>query len=210
MRSLQDLYDYYLATKPSRGKVKSATTLLIHICKALRVNSPEDVDSAMYHRIPQALDELFYSARHKSIQDKSILAEMIGRYGPKDGWDEAFDILLDDHDENLRQFTLYALQYIGRSEAELVLPYINRYRKSSDPLMKNVSANLAGKILCSDGADVLKRSLRRWAEEGDMDYIEEIALSLTKFMGRSNPLEDKQRCDVALSWLKGQFNLKEK
>jgi len=205
MQNLQDLYDYYLTTKPSRGKIKAATTLLIHICKALNVNSPEEIGRAMFIRIPQSLDEMYYSTQHKAINDKSTLAEMIGRYGPQNGWDETLEILLDDRDENLRQFTLNTLEYVGKRQPAAVLPYIERFRKSSDPLMRDVSANLAGKVLGFDESDVMKEAVRRWINEGDLDYVREIVESLLRIKERLSPQEETRQYDQAINWLKAQL-----
>ncbi|HID40198.1 MAG TPA: hypothetical protein EYP36_11890 [Calditrichaeota bacterium] len=205
MQNLQDLYDFYLSTKPSRGKIKSATTLLIHICKALQTISPEEIGQEMFSKIPQALDEMYYSTQHKAINDKSTLAEMIGRFGPQNGWDETFEILLDDRDENLRQFTLNTLEYVGKRNPAMVLPYIERYRKSSDLLMRDVSANLAGKILSFDQEDVIKRAVWRWINEGDTEFINEIIEALLRIKERLSLKEETQQYDVAIVWLQNQL-----
>ncbi len=205
MQNLQDLYDFYLSTKPSRGKIKAATTLLIHICKALHANSPEEVGQAMFSRIPQSLDEMYYSAQHRAINDKSTLAEMIGRHGPQNGWEETFEILLDDRDENLRQFTLNTLEYVGKRKAAVALPYIERYRKASDPLMRNVSANLAGKILSFDEEEVIKQAVWRWMNEGDAEYVKEIVESLLRIKERLSPKEDSGQYDLTIAWLETQL-----
>lgn len=201
MTNLQELYDFYLLTKPSRGKVKSATTLLIHTCKALNKASPEEVTDKLFAEIPDAINEFFYTERHKAVLDKSILAEMIGRYGPKDGWQEPFNVLLNDSDENLRQFTLYSLEYSGSIDSSLVVPYIDKFRSSSDPLMQQIAAHLASKLLCGEETGKMKLSVEGWINNGEKLFVEEISKCLLGFVERRTRVSSGSECEVAYNWL---------
>ncbi len=82
MNNLQELYDVFLATKPYSGKIKSATSMMIHVCKALDLATQEEITSDYFEEVPGALNEYFKNYPLKSTQDKAILAEMIGRVGP--------------------------------------------------------------------------------------------------------------------------------
>ncbi|HHJ53700.1 MAG TPA: hypothetical protein ENJ89_10930 [Caldithrix abyssi] len=168
MQNLQDLYEFYLQTKPSKGKVQAATRFLIHICRYFEVASPEEVTVEKYSRIPKAIETNHKNAYHSAIQEKSILAEMIGRYGPRDGWEKVLDILLEDRDENLRQFTLQALAYSVCDQLESILPYLERFKNSKHPLMRQVTATLIAKVLVKKDCKQLRGKILLWSEEDSM------------------------------------------
>lgn len=207
MQNLQDLYDFYLQTKPSRGKIKSATTLLIHVCKALEVNSAEEISTGFYSEVPPAIEKYYANEPHKAIQDKSILAEMIGRFGPKNGLEDAFDILLEDKDENLRQFTLYSLEYCGCNAQELVVNYVERFRYSTDPLMRYVAAHLTSRMLCCEDNQYIKSQMSSWSGDGDLPFIKEVSTCMVSFLERQSRLNETSNCETALNWLRDEFNI---
>jgi len=181
MENLQHLYDYYLKTKPSSGKIRTATTLLIRICKALNTDAPEDITPDIYKQIPPAIDEFYGSSVSKALQDKSMLAEMIGRYGPRNGWEEALEVLLADTDSNLRQFTLQSLGYYSLMKPFKVLPYIEKYKNSDDVEMKNVAVNLLCKLLASEHAADIFDQIHSWPLGDNQVFLNEVKECLTKF-----------------------------
>jgi hypothetical protein len=181
MENLQNLYDYYLKTKPSTGKIRTATTLLIRICKALNTDALEDITPEMYKQIPLAIDEFYGTSSYKALQDKSMLAEMIGRYGPRNGWEEVLDILLQDADSNLRQFTLQSLSYYSFRDPHTILPYIEKYKNSEDTDLKNVSINLLCKLLTSEHSKEIFDHIQSWPLKEDQVFLNEVKDCLTKF-----------------------------
>jgi len=181
--------------------------MLIHICKAIRKNTPEEITRDLYDDIPKALDLYFGAEPHKAIQDKSILAEMIGRYGPRDGWEQAFEALLNDHDENLRQFTLHSLEYSAEIYVESVLPYLERYRKSPDAVMRQIAAHLTGNLLCSPKSDVMKSQMRMWHNSGERHFITEIIRSMERDFHRDEIKKGSMNCLNLINWLKSEFNV---
>lgn len=207
MTHLQDLYDYYLKTKPSKGKVKSATTLLIHVCKAFRKSTPEEITFDLFAEIPQAIDDHYKTEQYKALLDKSILAEMIGRYGPRDGWEKTFEILLEDRDENLRQFTLHALEFAGENYLDCVIPYLEKYRSSSDLLMKHISAHIVSILLCSSQAELMKATMFRWTDTGDKSFIEDVARSLKHDLHNCMRTVGHDEHKNALDWLCNEFKV---
>ena len=56
---------------------------MIHVCRALDISSQEEVTAEYFDSIPRALDNFYSSHPTKATLDKSILAEIIGRIGPK-------------------------------------------------------------------------------------------------------------------------------
>ena len=132
MNNLQELYDAFLATKPYSGKIKSATSMMIHVCKALNFPTQEEITSEFFEDIPGALNEHFENYPLKSTQDKAILAEMIGRVGTYESLLGLLDKLLTDTDENVRQYSLHSLGYFGKDYPEKVMPFVERFRKSND------------------------------------------------------------------------------
>ncbi len=201
MENLLDLYEFYIQTQPSSGKVKSATTMLIHVCKALDVNAPEEVTVDLFEEIPRAIGEFYQSSPGKALHDKSVLAEMIGHYGPRDGWEKPFEYLLNDPDENLRQFTLSALQFYGESHSESIIPYIERYKNSENQLIKDVTANLVGKLLCSEHSEPLKIKLKEWSENGDREFIDNVGRFLENQLSRN---ENVSNTDIG-EWFRVMF-----
>ncbi|MBN2423651.1 MAG: hypothetical protein JXR46_06980 [Calditrichaceae bacterium] len=204
MESLQDLYDAYIQTMPSSGKIKSATTLLIHICKAMNVSSAEEILTQDFAEIPHALNSFYKASSDKGVQDKSMLAEMIGRYGPKDGWEKPYDILLSDSDENLRQFTLYSIESIAETNPDLLIKYIERYMQADDPLFINIAAHLAGKIMCGKHRQKMQEVVEKWLKEGKLSFLEEIINTLKMTIQRKEKLNQHEACQSAYEWLKNQ------
>ena len=77
MSNLQELYDFYLETNPSTGKIRNATNFLIHACQAMEVSSPEEIDDDLIEELPSAIDQYFGDNQQKAVHDKGVLAEMI-------------------------------------------------------------------------------------------------------------------------------------
>ncbi len=207
MHHLQELYDYYLQCGPSRGKIKNATTLLIHICRAMNKNAPEEISSDLFGEIPKAIDELYWNTPSKSIQDKSMLAEMIGKYGPQHGWEKPLEILLSDPDENLRQFTLHSLEFCSRDKPELILPYIEKYKRSEDIMMRRIAAHLMISLMCSEKSESIKETLMQWAANGEREFIAEIAMGLRDMLARKPQRDNVSECKEIYQWIGKKFNI---
>ena len=137
----------------------------------MNLDTPEDITPGLYKKLPFVIDNYFTDDGHKAIQDKSTLAEMIGRYGPKDGWEWALDALLEEEDDNLKQFSLQSLEYSARNDIELVMPYIERYISGDDELMQSVAAKLISRIVSSENINYILMKLEEWNLSGDNDFI---------------------------------------
>jgi hypothetical protein len=174
MKNLQDLYDSYLETRPSSGKIKSATAMMIHVCKALDISSQEEVTHEYFESIPGTLDSYFYAHPNKATMDKTILAEMIGRVGPKKKVKKLLDKLLTDEDENVRQFTLHSLEYYGAQNIESILPYIEKFKQSSDDVLLKTAAMLVGNLQCWDKNQIILGHLKKWYDKNDIIFVEEV------------------------------------
>jgi len=205
MQNLQDLYDHYINSKPSRGKVKAASSMLIHVCKAMDLVSPEVITAEYYKEIPRAINKYYYSANNLAVQDKSILAEMIGRYGPRDGWERTFKILLQDEDENLRQFTLHSLEFSCDKIPDIVVNYIEEYKDHPDVLLRDVAAHLTGNLLCLDENDSIREKLSKWCGKESQSFLDEIMTSLKTSISNPSQTKDQKQCEVAYKWLKETF-----
>ncbi len=203
MQTLQTLFDYYKDTAPSKGKLRDAANVLIRICKAVRVSKPEDIGPDKFENIPHALDLFYGPQKEKAAQDKGIFAEMIGRFGPRKGWEKPFEKLLNDPDSNLRQFSLNALEFCGKRDPQLVLPYIEQTFHSKDILMRTVAAILVGKIYCAGHTEFLEPVILRWKEGDGRMFIQEVYSSLRYSLHTGIPNED---CDKFKNWLKLEFN----
>lgn len=174
MKNLQSLYDDYIETRPSSGKIKTATSMLIHVCKALEISSQEEVTSEYFESIPHALDKYFSAHPLKATLDKTMLAEMIGRVGPKKSVKKLLEKLLTDKDENVRQFSLNCLEYYGIKNPNSILPYIEKYRSSTDEEMLVTAAMLVGNIQCSDQYEIILNKIKRWYKNGDIKFVKEV------------------------------------
>jgi HEAT repeat protein len=174
MKNLQDLYDTYIETRPSAGKVKTATYMLIHVCKALEISSQEEVTSEYFESIPQALESFFHAYPLKATLDKTMLAEMIGRVGPKKSVKNLLEKLLTDENENVRQFSLNCLEYYGIKNPSSILPYIEKYLNSNDEEMLVTAAMLVGNIQCSDQHEMILEKIKKWYKNGDITFVREV------------------------------------
>ncbi len=188
MKNLQDLYDAYIKTRPSSGKIKTATSMLIHVCKALEISSQEEVTSEYFESIPHALDSYFFAHPMKATLDKTMLAEMIGRVGPKKSVKKLLEKLLTDEDENVRQFSLNCLEYYGIKKPSSILPYIEKYRNSTDEEMLITAAILVGNIQCSDQHELILEKIKKWYKNGDMVFVQEV-------IKRMIMLRRQRKCD---------------
>ncbi|MEJ2055380.1 MAG: hypothetical protein P8X42_15805 [Calditrichaceae bacterium] len=206
MQNLQDLYDFYMETHPSRGKLKSASTMLIRVCKMMDVNSPEDITPDKYELIPSAIDRYHSDSYNLAVQDKSILAEMIGRYGPKDGWEKTFDTLLTDRDDNLAQFTLHSLEYSGSENYRITLSYIEKFMNHRDRLMRHVSAHLVCNLLCSENVDIMKNRIIEWSENGNAEFNQVVFKSLEGVLKNKTNIKNTAQCRAVYKWLEEYLN----
>ncbi len=201
MANLQELYDFYLETNPSTGKIRNATNFLIHACQAMEVSCPEDITDEMLMELPAAIDHYFRENRQKAVHDKGVLAEMIGRYGPKDGWKEVYEILLTDSDENLRQFTLQAIEFSARKDPNIALPYIEKFRNGENGLMRRVAALLTLRMICSKQKEFIAEQIIRWSKE-DAEFLD-LVIELLEHQAHNslNNLDYKLLCQDAYEWL---------
>jgi len=201
MKNLQDLYDYYRQTNPSQGKMKSATTFLIHCCKAMDVSNPEDITSDMYEEIPPAIDEWYKNNETQAIQDKSALAEMIGRYGPRNGWEKPLEILFLSEDENLRQFTLQALEYAGCEDPQQVFHLVERFLNGKHPLMRHVAARVFVRMLCTAHTPFIQEKVKEIVEKGNRPVIDALKKNFQEFIGQRPDTGKTKLCQTYLKWL---------
>ncbi|RLD12018.1 hypothetical protein DRI50_09545 [candidate division KSB1 bacterium] len=208
MSSLQELYDFYLETNPSTGKIRNATNFLIHACQAMDVASPEDIVDEKLEDLPDAIDQYFAENHQKAIHDKGVLAEMIGRYGPRDGWENVYRKLLRDHDENLRQFALQALEFSARKDPAIALPYIEKFKNGKNKLMRRVAALLILRMLCSKQRDFIMEHVLNWAKD-DAEFLR-IVIDLLQHQAENslNNLELKLTCQDVLQWLNAHLKNK--
>ena len=187
MTSLQDLHDYYLSTRPKTLKVQTSSKLLIRLCLHLRLDTPEQITREYYKTLPQTIDEYYHNDFHKAIQDKSMLAEMIGRYGPRDGWEDSLNSLLKDNDSNLRQFSLQSLEYCGVENPQLILSYIEKYKNSKDELMKAVAARVFSKIYSVQHKDLFLKLIAKWNNKNSLEFLSFLHRSIEKAIKRNEP-----------------------
>jgi hypothetical protein len=201
MRNLQDLYDLYIETRPSAGKIKTATFMLIHVCRALDISSQEEVTSEYFESIPQALDSFFHAHPLKSTLDKTMLAEMIGRVGPKKSVKNLLEKLLTDEDENVRQFSLNCLEYYGIKNPSSILPYIEKYRNSSDEEMLVTAAMLVGNIQCSEQNEMILKKIKKWYKNGDIAFVQEVTKRMVVLRRQRKCEEKYMDLDQLTNWL---------
>lgn len=205
MQSLQDLYDYYLTTIPSPGKLKTASSMLIHVCKILNLNSAEEVTEDYYKEIPAAIERYHHTSTNLAVQEKSVLAEMIGHYGPKEGWEKTFDILLSDADENLRQFALNALEYQIERDPDRVLTYIGQFKNSNDDSLRDTAIHLICVFLCSSRQKKIKSLLLDWLKDEPVSFYDSLLFQLQKCASSRFNSGRKDECQAAYNWLLETF-----
>ncbi len=165
MENLQELFDAYLLTKPSGEKIRAATIMMIHVGKALNVATQEEITHEYYDEITGAIDDFFIKSPQKATLDKVILAEMIGRVGPSGKSKRIFKKLLEDRDENVRQYALASLEFFGQKRPKTVLKYIEIYGKSVDENMRMIATDLAAKMLCHGKHRTVLAQFQKWCGE---------------------------------------------
>jgi hypothetical protein len=191
MPNLQSLHDYYLSTRPKSGKVQAASKLLIRLCKHFNLDSPEEITPEFYSSLPEAVDAYYKKDFHKAIQDKSILAEMVGAFGPKEGWERALESLLNDPDSNLRQFSFQSLENIAKKEPRLVMPYIEKYKDCDDLLMQTVAARIMSKIYSVENNAFFNSKIQQWSEEGSFEFLQILDKNIKKCIKRNEEFTQK-------------------
>jgi len=201
MNNLQDLYDFYIKINSSSGKISSATTLLIHICKALNFDMTEQITKEYYAEIPSSLDDFYRISPHKAIQDKSILAEMIGRYGPRDGWEKIVEIMLEEKDENLRQFALHSLEYYGHKHPESIIPYLKQYIFTTNEIMKQISAHVFAAFLCDKDQKSMEIVIDEIKSIKSQDFLNEIYIAMLEFKKSPEIFVSPEVCIKQISWM---------
>lgn len=202
--NLQILFDNYSQQKPSKGKRDAAVKLLIHICKSLRTSSAEEIGPDQFVEIPKAIEIYHARSRDAAIQDKSILAEMIGSYGPRDGWESVLELLLNDPDKNLRQFSLQTLELSGEQDPQLIVPYIEKAMTAKDAIMVHIAAILVSRLYCSGHQDYITSLICEWEEKGKREFIQQVYANIPV---PENEQYSKSDCHMFKSWLKHEFML---
>ncbi len=201
MSNLQELYDFYLETNPSTGKIRNATNFLIHACQAMEVSSPEEIDDDLIEELPSAIDQYFGDNQQKAVHDKGVLAEMIGRYGPRNGWEKVYELLLTDRDENLSQFALQAIEFSARKNPQMAMPYIEKFRNGKRTIMRRVAALLVSRLICADQREFIDFHIGSW-QKNDPEFVQ-LILDLLDHQAHNslNNLDEKLQSRKALEWL---------
>jgi uncharacterized membrane protein YheB (UPF0754 family) len=201
MNNIQEIFDAYLKTRPSAEKIRSATSMMIHLGKALNVNTQEEITAEYYDEICQSLDEFFSKTPQKAILDKAILAEMIGRIGPRPKINRILKSLLLDKNENVRQYALRSLEFSGPSKPRSVIPFIEQQMKSSDPDMVTTAEYMTAKIICSAKHKYVLEKLQSWYDKGNEKFIQE-AVKRTFYLIDHELCDDKNLSkDVIHKWI---------
>jgi hypothetical protein len=200
MQNLQELYDAFLETRPSNGKIKTATTMMIHVCKALDIPSQEEITQDMFAELPQTLDNYFFNYPLKSTQDKAILAEMIGRVGPSEELRGMLERLLGDKDENVRQYSLHTLEYFGKINPPVILEYIEKYRTGEDPVMHTMAAHITGSICSSPKCREVLDQVEKWVSEGDERFSRDVLRRLIYIRKQNTSKEEYFNMEELRAW----------
>jgi len=186
MSSLQQLHDAYIKTRPTGRKVQTTSQLLIRLCRKMDLDGPQDITPEYYGQLPGVIDRYCQGNIHKAIQDKSTLAEMIGRHGPIDGWEKTLDVLLTEPDSNLRQFVLQSLEYIAVRKPEIIIPYIEKYLNGEDPLLSNVGARVISRSLTADSQSYIEMQLSEWEEKKQFNFLALIKKHMAVYIRRAD------------------------
>jgi len=160
--------------------------MLIHIGKALNVPTQEEIDREYYTDITRALDEFFSKTPAKARLDKAILAEMIGRVGIKPSVKPILKDLLEDPDENVRQFALQSLEYHGSKNPRSILPVIEKFRKSDDQVMVTSAAYLTARLACSEFSQLILSRMARWYKGDSPAFVTEILKRMVHLINKGN------------------------
>ena len=164
--------------------------MMIHVCKALDIPSQEEVTADSFENIPGALDGHFFAHPLKARMDKTILAEMIGRVGPKKNIRPLLEKLLEDKDEDVRQYALNSLEYCGVQNPQSIMPFIEKYRQSGDEEMFITAAMLISNIQCSEQGEYILNKIIHWYKKGDYHFVQEV-------IKRMKALHDMKNCKGA-------------
>jgi hypothetical protein len=206
MNNLQELYDTFLNTTPSDGKIKAATTMMIHVSKALNMASNEEITTEYFVDIPRSIDEFFYNTPPKAMQDKAILSEMIGRVGPTPELRGLLENLLADEDENVRQYALHSLEFYGMKDPDAVLPYIEKYIKGVDPVMSTMAVHLTGKISCSAKFQIILNRILTWYKKGEYAFVKEVLKRMIQLRTHGLCRDFVLTTDEIVDWCKQNFS----
>ncbi len=201
MSDLQQLHDYYLTTKPAARKVKNASQVLIRLCKELNVDSPSLITDEFYPELTKVVDSYYEHDIHKAIQDKSVLAEMVGRYGLRDGYEIIMEKLLEEKDSNLKQFCIQAMEYSARQDISFVESYIERYKNSDESVMRSVVARMVSRIYNEKTAPIIRNKILQWIEEKEIDFLLEIKKSFAHYIRQKEDFANSPQYLQFYDWL---------
>ena len=202
MNNIQEIFDAYLRTKPSAEKIRAATSMMIHLGKALNVATQEEITNEYYDEICSSLDELFVKNPQKSTLDKAILAEMIGRIGPGPKINRILKSLLVDKNENVRQFALKSLEFSGLIRPKSVMPFIEQHIHSDEEDLVTTAEFLAAKILCSEKNKIIIERINSWYEKGERDIIITIMNRVHYLMQNDMCEKNVLNKDFIINWIK--------
>lgn len=175
--------------------------MMIHLGKALNVANQEEITDEYYEEICPALDEFFIKTPQRAILDKAILAEMIGRIGPRPKINRILKSLLIDKNENVRQYALKSLEYSGLVKPKSVIPFIEKHIHSSEEDLVTTSEYLAAKMLCSEKNEFIINSINSWYQKGERDIIISIMNRVLYLMQNDMCDTGVLNQDVILGWI---------
>lgn len=201
MNNIQEIFDAYIRTKPSGEKIRSATSMMIHLGKALNVSTQEEITDEYYEEICPALDEFFAKTPQKAILDKAMLAEMIGRIGPRPKINRILKSLLVDKNENVRQYALKSLEFSGMSKPKSVIPFIEQHIHSDEEDLVTTAEYLAAKMMCSKKNKIIIDQINLWYKKGEREMITAIMSRVQYLMHNGMCGDSVLSKDEIMDWI---------
>jgi len=187
--------------------------MMIHLGKALDVATQEEINTDYFNELTFALDEFYAKTPQKARLDKAIIAEMIGRVGPKPKIKKVLNYLLSDKDENIRQFSLQSLEYSGTKRPATVLPYIDKYKNAKDNNMVTTAAYLTAKLLCAPKYPTVLQHMEHWCSPKDSSFLLEVLKRFVYLLKHGGCQSESLDIDSVSEWvakkcptIKRQFN----
>ncbi len=202
MENVQQIFDAYLKTQPSAEKIRSATAMMIHLSKALNVTNQEEITEEYYGELCSALDEFFVKTPQKATLDKAILAEMIGRIGPRPKINRILKSLLVDKNENVRQYALKSLEFSAIKKPRSVLPFIEQHIHSKEEDLVTTAEFLAAKMLCSPKNKIIIDRINIWYQKDEKNVILAIMNRILYLMQNGMCDQDILNKDMMLEWMR--------
>jgi hypothetical protein len=171
MNNIQEIFDAYLQTMPSAEKIKSATSMMIHLGKALNVTTQEEITNEYY-------DEMLVDKNENVRQYALKSLEFSGLIKPKSVMPFIEKHIHSDEEDLVTTAEYLAAKILCSEKNKIIIERINSWYKKGERDIISTIMNRVHYLMQNDMCDenvLNKDTIINWIKKDCPDLVSKIS-----------------------------------